>query len=39
MLLNENYKFRAKTLKADETVSGIDTVRRPEKFAAEICNL
>jgi len=39
MFESENYKFRAKTLKADEAVSGSDTARRPEKFAAEICNL
>ncbi|MBI4994545.1 hypothetical protein HZC21_02780 [Candidatus Peregrinibacteria bacterium] len=39
MFRNENCKFRAKTLKADEAVSGYDTARRPEKFAAEICNL
>ena len=39
MFQSENYKFRAKTLKADEAVSGIDTARRHEKFAAEICNL
>ena len=39
MLRNENCKFRAKTLKTDKAVSDIDTARRDEKFAAEICNL
>ncbi|MBI4994468.1 hypothetical protein HZC21_02380 [Candidatus Peregrinibacteria bacterium] len=39
MFKSENCKFRAKTLKADEAVSGYDTARRPEKFAAGICNL
>ena len=39
MFHNENCKFLAKTLKADEGVSDGDTARRPEKFAAEICNL
>jgi len=39
MFQSENCKFLAKTLKADETVSDDDTVRRPEKFAAGICNL
>ena len=39
MFESENYKFCAKTLKADEAVSGNDTVRRREKFAAGICHL
>ena len=51
MFRSENYKFRAKTLKANEAVSGYDTARmhfrgqteqaarRHEKFAAGICNL
>jgi hypothetical protein len=36
MFESENYKFRAKTLKADEAVSDYDTARRSEKFAAGI---
>ena len=39
MFRSENYKLRAKTLKTDETISSEDTERRPEKFAAAICNL
>ena len=36
MLRNENCKFRAKTLKADEAVSDSDTARRPEKFVPPV---
>lgn len=35
----ENYKIRAKSVKHDEGVSGTDTSRSAERFAAEFYNL
>jgi len=39
MFCNEIYTIRAKTVKADKAISDNDTVRRPERFAAELCKL